>query len=103
MMWPCDFKGERCGSLGSALVDRDDLTTFRGLMARLNDTSIDLDDVALAATVFAFDDRAWQRFITDNEARNLPSANTNEFYPILSKEVLRYHMSIGANNPVRLS
>jgi hypothetical protein len=43
MMWPCDFKGERCASLGSALVDRDDLTTFRGLMARLNDTSIDLE------------------------------------------------------------
>lgn len=43
MMWPCNFKLQPCDSLGSALAERDGLSTFHGLLEDVKHESIDLN------------------------------------------------------------
>lgn len=43
MLWPCDFAGERCGSISTALGAEESIETFNGMLRRLNDTNYDLE------------------------------------------------------------
>ena len=42
MLWPCDYVGERCGSLSSALDEQDSVSIFNGMLKALNDSRYDV-------------------------------------------------------------